>query len=50
MLNKNVHMQDQVTNRIELIMQESKFSILHQWEDISIALLMVAVFVVGVGF
>lgn len=50
MLNKNVHMRDQVTNRIELIMQESKFSLFSLWEDISIAVLIVAVFVVGVGF
>lgn len=50
MLNKNVHMRDQVTNRIDLIMQESRFSFLHQLEDISIAVLLVAVFWVGVGF
>ncbi len=50
MINKNVHMRDQVTNRIELIMQDSKCSLFRQWEDVSIAVLMVAVFVVGVGF
>jgi hypothetical protein len=50
MTHKNVHMRDQVTNRIEMIMQESRFSFMHQLEDLSIAVLMVAVFMVGVGF
>ena len=51
MTHKNVHMRDQVTNRIEMIMQESRFSLLmHQLEELSIAVLLVAVFMVGVGF
>ncbi len=50
MLNKNVHMRDQVTNRIEVIMQEGKFSLMHQLEEISIAVLLIAVFIVGAGF
>ena len=33
MINKHVHMQDQVTNRIEMIMQEGKFSLLRQLEE-----------------
>jgi hypothetical protein len=50
MLNKNVHMRDQVTNRIEVIMQENRFSLMHQLEEISIAVLLIAVFVVGAGY
>ncbi len=50
MINKNVHMRDQVTNRIEMIMQENRFSLMHQLEEFSIAALLVAVFLVGVGF
>lgn len=50
MINKHVHMRDQVTNRIELIMQENRFSLMHQLEEVSIAVLLIAVFVVGVGF
>jgi len=43
-------MRDQVTNRIDMIMQENRFSLMHQLEELSIAVLLVAVFVVGVGF
>lgn len=50
MINKHVHMRDQVTNRIELIMQENRFSFMRQLEELSIAVLLIAVFVVGVGF
>ncbi len=51
MLKKNVHMQDQIPNRIEIIMQEGHYlPWLHQLEELSIAALLVAVFVVGVGF
>jgi hypothetical protein len=50
MINKNVHMRDQVTNRIEMIMQEGRISYMHQLEELTIAVLLVAVFVVGVGF
>jgi len=50
MINKHVHMRDQVTNRIDMIMQENRFSLMHQLEELSIAVLLVAVFVVGVGF
>ncbi|NOS76191.1 MAG: hypothetical protein HOP36_16965 [Methyloglobulus sp.] len=49
MLNKNVHMRDQVTNRIEIIMQEGRFSLMHQLEEFSIAALLLAVFLVSVG-
>jgi hypothetical protein len=49
MLNKNVHMRDQVTNRIEMIMQEGRFSLMHHLEEFSIVALLVAVFLVGVG-
>ena len=48
MLNKKVHMRDQVTNRIEIIMQEDRFSLMHQLEELSIAGLLVAVFWVAV--
>jgi hypothetical protein len=50
MINRKVHMRDQVTNRIEIIMQERRLLSLHQVEEFSIALLLVAVFLVGVGF
>jgi hypothetical protein len=50
MINKKVHMRDQVTNRIEMIMQENRFSLMHQLEELSIAVLLVAVFLVGIGF
>jgi hypothetical protein len=50
MINRHVHMRDQVTNRIEMIMQENRFSLMHQLEEFSIAVLLVAVFFVGVGF
>jgi hypothetical protein len=50
MLKKNIHMQDQITNRIEIIMQEGRLSLMHQLEEISIAVLLVAVFWVGAGF
>lgn len=49
MTNKNVHMRDQVTNRIEMIMQERRFSLIHQLEELSVAVLLVAVFFVSVG-
>ncbi len=50
MLKRNVHMQDQIPNRIEIIMQESRLPLMHQLEELSIAVLLVAVFLVGVGF
>jgi hypothetical protein len=50
MIKKNIHMQDQITNRIEIIMQEGRLSLMHQLEEISIAVLLVAVFWVGAGF
>jgi hypothetical protein len=50
MLKRKVHMRDQVTNRIEMIMQEDRFPFMHQLEELSIAVLLVAVFLVGVGF
>jgi hypothetical protein len=51
MINRHVHMRDQVTNRIEMIMQEGRFSLslMRQLEELSIVVLLVAVFVVGVG-
>lgn len=49
MINRNVHMRDQVTNRIQIIMEEGRFSLMQQLEELSIAVLLVAVFVVGVG-
>lgn len=50
MLKKKVHMQDQIPNRIEIIMQEGRLTLMHQLEEFSIAALLVAVFLVGVGF
>jgi hypothetical protein len=49
MINRNVHMRDQVTDRIDMIMQEGRFSLMHQLEELSIAVLLVAVFLVGAG-
>jgi hypothetical protein len=49
MINKNVHMRDQVTNRIEMLMQDNKLSLMNQLEELSIAVLLVAVFLVGAG-
>ncbi len=49
MLNRKVHMRDQVTNRIEIIMQESRFSFMHQLEELSIGVLLIAVFWVAVS-
>jgi hypothetical protein len=42
-------MRDQVTDRIDMIMQEGRFSLMHQLEELSIAVLLVAVFLVGAG-
>jgi hypothetical protein len=50
MLKKNIHMQDQIHNRIEIIMQEGRLSLMHQLEEVSIAVLLIAVFWVGAGF
>ena len=49
MINRHVHMRDQVTDRIDMIMQEGRFSLMHQLEELSIAVLLVAVFLVGAG-
>jgi hypothetical protein len=43
-------MQDQIPNRIEIIMGDGKIKLMHHLEEFSIAVLLVAVFVVGVGF
>ncbi len=50
MIKRNIHMQDQIPNRIDVIMQEGRISFIHQLEEFSIIVLLVAVFVVGVGF
>ncbi len=50
MIKKNIHMRDQIPNRIDVIMQEGKLAWLHQLEELSVIVLLVAVFVVGVGF
>jgi hypothetical protein len=49
MIHKHVHMQDQVTNRIQEIMQEDKFRLWYQLEEMSVMILLVALFVVSVG-
>lgn len=47
MLQQPVHMRDQISNRIELIMQDNKPSFLVKAEEVSVALLLVLVFVLG---
>lgn len=47
MIKKNVHMQDQIPNRIEILMQDNRLAMLRYWEEISIAVLLVSVFVLG---
>lgn len=47
MLQQPVHMRDQINNRIELIMQDNKQSFLAKAEEISVALLLVLVFLLG---
>lgn len=49
MLKQQVHMRDQVTNRIELIMQEHKPTLIDQLEHISITLILVVFFLFGVS-
>jgi hypothetical protein len=49
MIKKNIFMQDQIHNRIEIIMQEQKIPLLRYMEELSIAVLLVAVFLLGVG-
>jgi len=50
MLKRKIHMQDQIPNRIDIVMQESRIPFMQQLEEISIAVLLVAVFLVGVNF
>lgn len=49
MLHQPVHMRDQVTNRIELIMQEHKPTFIEQLEQVSISLILVVFFLFGVS-
>ena len=49
MLHQPVHMRDQVTNRIELIMQEHKPTFIEQLEQVSITLILVIFFLFGVS-
>jgi hypothetical protein len=49
MLHQPVHMRDQVTNRIELIMQEHKPTIIDHVEQISMTLLLVVFFLFGIS-
>jgi hypothetical protein len=49
MLHQPVHMRDQVTNRIELIMQEHKPTFFDQLEQASITLILVVFFLFGVS-
>lgn len=50
MLKKNIHMQDQISNRIEIIMDEKRIPVTYLLEELSIAVLLVAVFIVAAGF
>jgi hypothetical protein len=49
MLQQPIHMRDQVTNRIEIIMQDNKPSIFIKAEEFSVAALLVLVFVIGLS-
>ena len=49
MLHQPVHMRDQVTNRIELIMQEHKPTFIDHVEQVSMTLLLVVFFLFGVS-
>ena len=49
MSNQPIHMRDQVTNRIELIMQEHKPTVIDQLEKVSITLILVVFFLFGVS-
>jgi hypothetical protein len=49
MLQQPVHMRDQVTNRVELIMQEHKQTFFDQLEHLSITLILVVFFLFGVS-
>ena len=47
MLQKSVHMRDQINNRIEIIMQDDEPSFLYKAEEFSVAVLLVLIFVLG---
>jgi hypothetical protein len=47
MLKKKIHMQDQIPNRIEVIMGEGRLSMVRHLEEFSIAILMITVFLLG---
>lgn len=49
MLQQPIHMRDQITNRIEIIMQDNKPPLLVKAEEFSVALLLVFVFVLGLS-
>ncbi|NOT13458.1 MAG: hypothetical protein HOP23_16810 [Methylococcaceae bacterium] len=49
MLQQPVHMRDQISNRIEIIMQENKPSLLFKVEELSLAVLFILVFVLGLN-
>jgi len=49
MTQQTVHMRDQVTNRVELIMQEYKPTFIDQLVQVSISLILVVFFLFGVS-
>lgn len=49
MLNQPVHMRDQISNRIEIIMQENKPALLLKAEEYSVVLFLVVIFVLGLN-
>ena len=49
MIQQHVHMRDQIRNRIEIIMQDNKPSLLIKAEECSVALLLILVFVWGLS-
>jgi len=49
MLQQPTHMRDQITNRIEIIMQDNKIPFLVKAEEYSVALLLVLIFLLGLS-
>lgn len=49
MIQQRIHMRDQIPNRIEIIMQDHKPSFPVKIQEFSVAMLLVAVFFLGVS-
>ncbi len=49
MIQQPIHMRDQISNRIEIIMQDNKPSLLVKAEELSVVILLALVFVWGLS-